>query len=255
MQRPKALVLDMEGVLHVDWTALPGAAHAVVRLIEAGIELAVLTNTTGHSRADIAARLQAMGMPLAPERIVTAAWATAEHLREHEAGRRVYALVEPSGLDEFAGIELVPTPREADVIVLGGPDDRWTYALLGSVFRALLEGAPLVAMQSNRWWTTGAGPALDAGMYVTGLEYAAGITATVIGKPSAAIYRRACAQAGVDPAAAMMVGDDLESDLRPARELGMATCLVRTGKGATFSPAPGDVDLHVDDLAALAAVL
>jgi len=48
------------------------------------------------------------------------------------------------------------------------------------------------------------------------------------------------------------VGDDLESDLRPAADLGMATCLVRTGKGATFSPAAGEVDLDVADLAALA---
>jgi ribonucleotide monophosphatase NagD (HAD superfamily) len=53
----------------------------------------------------------------------------------------------------------------------------------------------------------------------------------------------------------MMVGDDLESDLRPAAQLGMATCLVRTGKGDTFSPAPGDVDLDVPDLAALAGEL
>jgi ribonucleotide monophosphatase NagD (HAD superfamily) len=49
-----------------------------------------------------------------------------------------------------------------------------------------------------------------------------------------------------------MVGDDLESDLAPARALGMATCLVRTGKGASFAPARGEVDLVCDDLAALA---
>ena len=47
-----------------------------------------------------------------------------------------------------------------------------------------------------------------------------------------------------------MVGDDLESDLRPARALGMRVVLVRTGKGGSFSPGPGDVDLDVADLAA-----
>jgi hypothetical protein len=30
---------------------------------------------------------------------------------------------------------------------------------------------------------------------------------------------------------------------------------VRTGKGDTFTPEPGEVDLHVDDLAALADAL
>jgi ribonucleotide monophosphatase NagD (HAD superfamily) len=127
--------------------------------------------------------------------------------------------------------------------------------VLNDVFRALLDGASLVAMQRNRWWTTGSGPALDAGMFVAGLEYAAGVEATVAGKPSPEIFAAACARTGATPDEAMMVGDDLESDLRPAAGLGMATCLVRTGKGETFSPEPGEVDLHADDLAAVADAL
>jgi ribonucleotide monophosphatase NagD (HAD superfamily) len=121
------------------------------------------------------------------------------------------------------------------------------------VFRALLGGVPLVAMQRNRWWTTAAGPALDAGMFVAGLEYAAALDATVIGKPSPAVYRTACGLLGVAPGDAMMVGDDPESDLAPARAIGMATCLVRTGKGASFGAA--DVDFDLPDLAALPAAL
>ena len=52
-----------------------------------------------------------------------------------------------------------------------------------------------------------------------------------------------------------MIGDDLESDLRPARALGMRAVLVRTGKGSTFSPQPGDVDGDVPDLAAAVELL
>jgi HAD superfamily hydrolase (TIGR01458 family) len=253
--RPRALILDMEGVLHVDWAALPGAPEAFARFRAARLEVAVLTNTTGRTRAAIAGRLGDLGMPVPPERIVTSAWAAAEHLRGQRHRPRVYALAEPAVLEEFDGLNLVGSPAEAETIVLGGPDERWTYAALNDVFRALLGGAALVAMQRNRWWTTGSGPALDAGMFVAGLEYAAGVDAAVVGKPSPEIFAAACARAGADPAEAMMVGDDLESDLRPAAQLGMATCLVRTGKGETFSPASGDVDLHVDDLAGLANAL
>ena len=126
-----------------------------------------------------------------------------------------------------------------------GPTDR-----LNAVFRALRRGVPLVAMQRNRWWPTAAGPSLDAGMFVAGLEYSAAIDATVIGKPSTGIYRHACELLSVEPKEALMVGDDLESDLPPARALGMATCLVRTGKGGSF-PAKADVDLDLPNLAAL----
>jgi len=122
-----------------------------------------------------------------------------------------------------------------------------------AVFRALLGGVPLVAMQQNRWWPTADGPALDAGMFVVGLSYAAAAEPVVVGKPSTEIYRSACRLLGVDPAEAMMVGDDPESDLAPAAGIGMRTCLVRTGKGASFGHV--DVDLDLADLAALPAAL
>jgi len=250
----RGVVLDMEGVLHIDWEPLPGAAGAVGELRAAGLELGILTNTTGKSRHDMAARLAAMGMEFEPERIITAAWATAEHLRTQRPGARVHALVESGVSDDLAGLDLVDDPARADVIVLGGPDESWTYDRLNAAFRALRGGAELVAMQRNRWWTTAAGPALDAGMFVAGLEYAAQVGATVVGKPSPEIYRTACTALGVEPAAAMMVGDDLESDLPPARSIGMRTCLVRTGKGGSFAQEAG-ADLDLPDLAALPQAL
>jgi len=255
MMPPRAVVLDMEGVLHVDWRPIPGSAEAVERLAAAGVGIAVLTNTTGRTRADIAGRLEAMGMPIPPGRIVTAASAAAEHLRRHHAGARVHALVEPAIAVEFEGVELVGDPAAADVVLLGGPDEGWTYPRLNAIFRRLVAGVPLVAMQRNRWWPTADGPSLDAGAFVAGLEYATAIEAVVVGKPAPGIFEVACDLAGAPPGEAVMIGDDLESDLRPARAIGMRAALVRTGKGTSFSPAPGDVDADVADLAAAVTVL
>jgi HAD superfamily hydrolase (TIGR01458 family) len=251
---PGGIVLDMEGVLHVDWLPIEGSPEAVEELRRRGIELAILTNTTGRTRAEIAERLAAIGFGFAPGRIVTAASAAAMHLRRHHAGESVYALVEDGATGDLEGIELTEHPADAAVVLLGGPDETWTYGRLNAVFRVLLEGTPLVAMQRNRWWPTVDGPSLDVGMFVAGLEYSSRVTATVVGKPSPGIYRSACELLGVEPERAMMVGDDLETDLPPARSIGMRTCLVRTGKGATFADAAG-VDLDLPDLAALPAAL
>ena len=253
MSGVRGIVLDMEGVLHVDWSPIAGSAAAVADLAAAGIELGVLTNTTGKTRATIAERLAGIGFELPVERITTAASASAQHLHTRHAGERVYAMVERGALGELDGIELVDDPGSAEVVLLGGPDESWTYPRLNAVFRALLGGVPLVAMQQNRWWPTAEGPALDAGMFVVGLSYAAATEPVVVGKPSTEIYRSACRLLGVDPAEAMMVGDDPESDLAPAAEIGMRTCLVRTGKGASFGAV--DVDLDLADLAALPAAL
>jgi ribonucleotide monophosphatase NagD (HAD superfamily) len=71
---------------------------------------------------------------------------------------------------------------------------------------------------------------LDSGAFVAGLEYAAGIEAEVVGKPTAAYFEAALAELGVPPAEAVMVGDDVESDVGGAKAVGMRGVLVRTGK-------------------------
>jgi ribonucleotide monophosphatase NagD (HAD superfamily) len=110
-------------------------------------------------------------------------------------------------------------------------------------------------MQRTRGWPTTEGPSLDAGAFVAGLAYAAGVEAAVVGKPAPEIFAVSCERAGAPPAEAAMVGDDLDSDLRPARALGMRVVLVRTGKGGTFSPEPGEVDVDAPDLAAAVDIL
>jgi HAD superfamily hydrolase (TIGR01458 family) len=248
---PAAIVLDMEGVLQVGYEPVPGAVEAIARLRRAGLPLAILTNTTGRTREAIALRLRSSGFDFAAADIVTAASATADHLRRRHPGARVFLLAESGAVAEFGGIEIVGEAATADVVCIGGPDESFTYDRLQEAFRAVLDGAAFVAMQRNRWWPTPAGPGLDAGAFVRGLEFATGRSARILGKPSAGVYRAALEVLGSRAAATMMVGDDPVADLRTAGRIGMATCLVRTGKGATFpDPYPG-VDLDLPSLAAL----
>src|SRR5205085_2208063 len=82
----------------------------------------------------------------------------------------------------------------------------------------------------RRWWQTKDGPMLDTGAFVAGLEYAAQVEATVLGKPSSAYFAAACEALDADPGMTWMVGDDLESDIAGAQGTGLRTVLVRTGK-------------------------
>jgi HAD superfamily hydrolase (TIGR01450 family) len=85
-------------------------------------------------------------------------------------------------------------------------------------------------MHRNLHWRTAEGFALDTGAFVAGLEAAAGVTATVVGKPSPAMFHAALSSAGATPDTAVMVGDDLHSDVLGAQAVGVAGVLVRTGK-------------------------
>ena len=71
-------------------------------------------------------------------------------------------------------------------------------------------------MHRNLTWRTSRGLQLDAGAYLAALEAAAGVEATVIGKPSAAMFEAALTTLGLDPSETAMIGDDLDSDISAA---------------------------------------
>jgi ribonucleotide monophosphatase NagD (HAD superfamily) len=94
-----------------------------------------------------------------------------------------------------------------------------------------MAGAAIIALSRDRYWQRGDGLALDAGPFVRALEYATGVEARVAGKPSPAFYAAALASLGLDVTArAVMVGDDLWSDVEGAQRAGLQGWLVCTGK-------------------------
>src|SRR6266568_3987225 len=174
-----AILLDVDGVLHVSGQPIPGAADAVRRLRDGGHRLRFVTNATTRSRAQLAADLQAMGIELDVGEVQTTADAAVEALR----GRRVLALVMHALVGDLEGVEIVGDNAEA--VLIGGADDSpetnlvFSYMNLARAFAELELGAELYCLHRNRWWQTKHGPQFDAGAYVAGLEYAAGVEAVV----------------------------------------------------------------------------
>jgi HAD superfamily hydrolase (TIGR01458 family) len=189
----------------------------------------LITNTTTLTRSDLAATLAHSGFDVEPEEIVTAVVATASFLGTHHPGARVFVLSDGDASEDLAGVQLVDVD-DADVVVLGGAGDAFTYATVNRVFRRLAEGATLVGMHRNLYWRTAEGWQLDGGAYVAGLEEAAGRRATICGKPSAAYFEEALRLLDVAAEETVMVGDDLVNDVLGAQAVGITGVLVRTGK-------------------------
>lgn len=97
-------------------------------------------------------------------------------------------------------------------------------------FRHLKAGSKLIAVQRNLYWQNDDGLSLDAGPFITALETAAGVEATVVGKPAAQFFEGAAARLGLPLSEIAMIGDDLLSDVGGAQEAGAHGVLVRTGK-------------------------
>ena len=225
-----AILLDVDGVLHVSGEPIPGAVEAIARLRADGHRLRFVTNNSTRRRAALADELRALGLELEDDELQTTPIAAAERL----GGRRVYALVMPAIVPDLEGVDFVG--EGADSVLVGGCDETaeanqvFSYMNLARAFSEVQGGADLFCLHKNPWWQTKRGPMLDGGAFVAALEYATGVDATVIGKPSAACFAAALAALDAEPELTWLVTDDLEQDVRGAQLFGMKTLLLRTGK-------------------------
>ncbi len=224
MSRIGGVLLDLSGVIYVGRQLLPGALEAVARLQAAGLPLRYITNTTRSTRAQVVAKLTAMGLEIDPEHLYTAPLAARDYLNEHHLVPHL--LIHPQLEPEFAEC-LAGTPN---AVVVGDAGRAFTYDNLGRAFRLLLEGCPLYAMGINRYFRDERELCLDAGPFVKALEYAADTQAVVLGKPAPAFFQAAAASLGCPPQAVLMVGDDWEADAEGAMRAGLQALLVQTGK-------------------------
>ena len=224
------ILLDIDGVLHVSGEAIPGAPEAVGKLRADGHTLRFVTNNSTRPRDTLAEELREIGFELDETEIQTTSRAAVRAL----GGRRVLALVMASIVPDLEGLELVG--HDAEAVLIGGcdetlePNQVFSYMNLARAFSEIQGGASFYCLHKNRWWQTSRGPMLDSGAFVAGLEYATGIEATVLGKPSPAYFAAALDALGAEPELTWLVTDDMDADVRGAQLFGMRTALVRTGK-------------------------
>ena len=228
----------MQGLVAAEG-ALRGALGRLFALAEAYPDL-----KANQNMMQLTEELTSLGFAVEEDELQTPARAAAHELN----GKRVFALVMSGVVPDLEGLELVGEGAEA--VLVGGcdetvePNQVFRYMNLARAFAEIQLGAELYCLHKNRWWQTSRGPLLDAGAFVAGLEYATGVDAIVLGKPSPAYYAAALDALGAEPERTWLVGDDPESDIRGAKLFGMRTALVRTGK---FRPDTLDgIDLAPD---------
>jgi HAD superfamily hydrolase (TIGR01458 family) len=193
-----AVLIDIDGVLHAGDRPVEGAGRALRELDRRGIPYRSVSSTTRSSRRSVAQRLHRLGYEIPEPWIVTAAVAAAVHLRESGRTRCCLLTTTDARTDlEENGISVVD--EGADAVVVGDAGGALTCERLNRAFRLLMEGADVIALENDRYWMGGDGLMLSAGPVVAALEYAAGIEAEVIGKPSPAFFQRALQGIGARP--------------------------------------------------------
>ena len=242
----KGILCDIGGVLYMGDTVISGAVTALKQLKKTA-PIRLLTNTTQKSSAQVLQKLQQMGFEIEQEEIITALDVTKMFLHEEKAN--AYFLLTQEAEAFFNDLEY----KDERFVVVGDAQERFNYENLNRAFRKLHEGAFLVGIAKNRYFRDEDGLSMDAGCFISALEYASMQEAKLIGKPSREFFHLACADMGVHPKDCIMIGDDIEGDIKGAQDAGIRAVLVRTGKFSPTDLQRGIVpDLVVESIAELA---
>ena len=230
--RDKELFMfDLDGVFYKgkESRVKIGGTAAVEAIRSRGKSMFVLTNNSTDTAKTVWNRLVEFGIRVDEGEVITSGLLTAEYLRERY-GSVAYYLVGERGLEEEMEARGHKRTRgeKCDVVVVG-LDRRVTYDKLDHAARLVRGGAKLVATHAARVYAYRSGPAMATGPLVRAIEYASGRRATIVGKPSTLMFEAALKRAGCEKAKAVMVGDQLDTDIDGALAAGIDPILVTSG--------------------------
>jgi HAD superfamily hydrolase (TIGR01458 family) len=229
----KGWLIDLEGTVYLGEVVYPGAKELIEKLRAKRKGFRLVSSTTMQSRNQLAARLRSLGIFVEQKEIFTASSATAQILRNFE-GVKCYFAVSNNLMEDFDGLEV--SEKNPDYVVLGDVGRAMNYELINKIFNFVMSGSELIALQKNRFFRGKDGLQIDAGAFVTAIEFATGKEAKVIGKPSRQFYNLAVHDIRMEAgqrwmsAEFAMVGDEIESDIKGAMDAGLTGILIKTGK-------------------------
>lgn len=227
IQGIKAVLLDLDGTVYVGSKLIEGAAEAIARLRESGLQLRFLTNTTTKSLASLHEKMLGMKLDVKAEEIISPTRAALIYLRQRGLPP-CHLLLTDDPKKDF--VEFDQPESKPEYVIVGDMGKSWDYRMMNDAFNMLIDGATLLALHKGRYWQTEEGLRMDIGAFVTGLEYSSGKEAVVLGKPSPTFFQMALSDLGCKADETLMVGDDLISDIGGAQAVGIQTALVKTGK-------------------------
>lgn len=226
--------VDAYGVLHDGAAAFPGAVEALTLARQAGVTVVVVTNS-GQRVDAVAARLAGAG--IAADRydhIMSSGELTCRHIEQRHALNRLFVLYPDGGplwlkhlrnpiVDDLAAAELVlaaDMPHRTEEAARAGD-------LLAMLEKAMSLRLPLLVPDSDVTYPHHGVIRLGPGWIARRYAELGGETIE-FGKPYAPIFAAACHLCKVRPEQAIMVGDNLATDILGANRMGLASLLVLT---------------------------
>lgn len=226
----RAVLFDMDGVLHRGEAAQPFAAELLRFLKTQGVAVACVTNNSTLTPREHHASLLDMSMEVPASHILTSALVARKHLEQVAPSGSRLSVIGMAGLSEaLLGDGYFHADTRNPEYVVAGLDLGFSYRKGRAAARAILGGAAFIGTNGDTLRPTEGGVEPEAGAILAFLEAATGVAPTIVGKPGPLMFKLALERLGVLPGESLVVGDNLHTDVAGAKAAGIASVLVMNG--------------------------
>ncbi len=207
-------LLDLDGVVYIGPQPVVGAAEALAKARAEGMRLAFVTNNASRDPDTVAAHLSELGVPAAPEEVVTSAQAAASVVRDRlGAGATVLVTGSPA-LREIvaaAGLRPVSSADDRPDAVVQGFWAQLCYTDLAEAAVAVRGGSLWVATNVDATLPSPRGLLPGNGSLVGVVATASGQKPIVAGKPELPLHAEGVRR--LHAKHPLVVGDRLDTDI------------------------------------------
>lgn len=234
----KAVLSDLDGVVYRGEEAIPGAVERFNLWHEKGVSYCFITNNAEKSPAEFAEKIRRLGIDCTPRQVLTSAEVALDYaMKKYPVGSGAYVIGSASlkARVEAAGFELVESGARVVIVAL---DRQFTYAMMTTAVRNIIAGAELIGTNPDVIRPIAGGSyEPGTGAIVASIATSARVTPTILGKPAPAIIQMALEVVGAEAAEAIMLGDQIDTDILAARNAGVRSVLMETGVPVKGTPA------------------
>lgn len=244
-ERYDAILFDAYGVLVHSAGAMPGARDTIATLNQTEQPYAIVTNDASKEPDVAAKRYRGFGLDIPPERILSSGSLLPRYFSQHGLQDAACAVLGTAGSRYFveqAGGTVVAATEDFDVLVIGDENGyafvETVDAALSALFRAVDRGRKVRLVLPNPdliFPHGGGGFGIAAGSVALMIEAALGrrypqrddLVFDRLGKPQPDLYESAIELLGSRNA--VMIGDQLETDIAGAIACNIDSVLIATG--------------------------
>ena len=240
----RLFAFDLDGTLYLGDEPLPGAID-LIDYLRPRYQVVFLSNNSSRTRAEIHAKLNAMGIMSALDEVYATSTATALYLRETGIND-VYVIGSEGFRDELRRNEIRVVQDESAQNLVVGHDPGFNYGKIQAALSVLLGGGKFIACNEDGCFPVGGGRFLPGcGSMVGAMVGASGMKPDyVVGKPNTYILAKIAKGFGVQHDQIMVVGDSYESDIVMALSNDSKAILLGSDDVTRSERVPVMEDLH-----------